>query len=131
MFREKLSNAINNLGVNCEISSIYGKGTVLKLDLNPAYYLYTPISNIDPGFFNVTENVIQEMNRDKVDFALVFVKVNKEGNDDLYVYDKQSMDKLLKNASIEKKYGNYRITTNSLENPISLNAFIEFIDSLI
>ena len=131
MFREKLSNTINNLGVNCEISSIYGKGTVLKLDLNPSYSLYTPISNINPGFFNVTENVIHQFNRDKVDFALVFVKVNKEGTDDLYVYDKQGTDKLLKNASTEKKYGNYRITTSSLENPISFSTFVEFIDSLI
>lgn len=73
-------------------------------------------------------SVIDELIRDDVDFALAFIDGISE---EIYIYDRNKSIEFLKNASVEKKTGDYRITKYDVDNPINLVSFCEFIDSLI
>lgn len=124
--REMIVESIREVGVGCEVSDIYGKDTVLKLMLDPNYYLYTAISTIQPCFWHIAGSVIAEMEK-KVDFALAFIDALEEK---IYIYDSKQALILLQNASVEQKSKNYRLTSKDVQNPLSLSTFCEFVDSL-
>lgn len=128
--KEHLLKDLQQLKIQNGISQIYGRGGVIELNLQPKYKLIVAESNISPKyscFWGVTKNVVDNLSKDKEDFALVLMDTR---NNQVYVYDKKEAKKLLSRVSFEKVYGNYRITENDVENPISYNTFYEFLETL-
>lgn len=110
-------------GMNAQTCTSYGKGAVIQLDLQPEYRLYVAQSNIGPCFWNVTRQVIDDMVSNKEDFGLVLMDTR---NDQVYFYDKQQALTLLAKSSHTKKYGNYRITSYNVANPVNKFSLFEF-----
>lgn len=125
--KNDLINDLRNIGILKGVSDIYGRGSVIELDVEPKYSLYVAESNISPCFFNVTKNVINKIVDDDKDFCLILM--DNRGNK-LYAYDQKCTMQLLSKVSYEKVYGNYRVTEKDLYNPITYENFYEFLTTL-
>lgn len=128
--KNDLIKDIEQQGKLLGISRTYGKGSVIVMNLNPRYYLVVAESNIAPDyecFWGVTRNVIENLEKDNRDYALVLMDTQ---NEQVYVYDSEKAKQLLSKASYEKKSGNYRIKGSEVSNPINYNTFYEFLDTL-
>jgi len=126
--RAMVIDSAQDLGIQCEISDLYGRGSVLKLLLNPIYHIYTAYSSIENCFWNVTENVIRKMENSGIEFGIALIDGYGER---IFLYDKIKSRVLLSSASVEEESGNYRLTLSDVSNSITLGTYGEFIDSMI
>lgn len=129
--RNHLKKDVKQMGKLLGVSKIYGRGSVITLNLNPRYNLVVAESNIAPDyecFWGVTRNVIESLERDHEDYALVLMDTQ---NEQVYVYDSEKAKQLLSKASYDKKSGNYKIHERQVTNPIKYYTFYEFLDTLV
>lgn len=124
--RKDIKDWLNDEGIACSISS-YGRNSILQVkskNLN----IYLLQSNLDDGFgfFNVSVNVINNLQSDKMEYFLAFLNTT---TDRMYVYNESQAQKLLSNCSVSNKV-NYKINEVNLTNELDIGDFGELIYSL-